>query len=90
VKVIETKLFPIESVNKSRGFSLTVTEVTVETTNEVEVTIETVVEEEEQKPVEPEDPTTYHITKDVIEEYEESQAAFRELWEKKREKVRVV
>lgn len=84
----------IERANKSRGFSLTESQVTIEqttvvTTNEVEVTTETVVEEE-QKPVEPEDPTAYHITKDVIEEYEESQAAFRELWEKKREKVRFV
>lgn len=66
---------------------MTETQVTVETKNEVEVTTEVVVVEE-QKPVEVEDPTTYHITKDAIEEYEESQAAFRELWEKKREKVR--
>lgn len=81
------------NVNKSRGFSLTESQVTVEemtvvTTNEVEVTTETVVEE--QKPVEPEDPNTYHMTKDVIEDYEECQAAFRELWEKKRDKVRIV
>jgi homoserine kinase len=61
---------------------------TVETINEVEVTVETT--EEEQKPVEPEDLTVYHMAKETIEEYEETQAAFRELWEKKREKVRVV
>lgn len=30
-----------------------------------------------------------HLTTDEIDEYEESQAKFRELWEKKREKVRV-
>lgn len=29
----------------------------------------------------------HHPTKDEIEEYEESQKKFRELWEKKREKV---
>lgn len=59
----------------------------VETTNETEVVVEVT---EEQKPVEPEDPTVYHISKETIEDYEETQAAFRELWEKKREKVRVV
>lgn len=30
----------------------------------------------------------YHLSKDEIDDYEESQAKFRELWEKKREKVR--
>jgi hypothetical protein len=62
------------------------TVVTVETTNEVKVKVV----EEVQRPVEPEDPTVYHITKETIEDYEETQAAFRELWEKKREKVRIV
>lgn len=69
---------------------VTVEESTVVTSSEIEVTIETVTEEEVQKPVEPEDPTAYHITKDEIDDYEDSQAAFRELWEKKREKVRFV
>lgn len=65
---------------------MTVEESTVETTSAVEVTTKVVVDQ--QKPAKVEDPTTYHITKDEIEDYEESQAAFRELWEKKREKVR--
>ena len=34
-----------------------------------------------------EDGMEHHPTKDEIEEYEESQRKFRELWEKKREKV---
>lgn len=34
--------------------------------------------------------TSIHPTKDEIEDYEESQAKFRELWELKREKVRFV
>ena len=61
---------------------------TAETISEVEMIVETV--QEEQKPVELEDPNVYHISKQTAEDYEESQAAFRELWEKKREKVRVV
>lgn len=31
--------------------------------------------------------TSSHMSNDEIEEYEESQAKFRALWEKKREKV---
>lgn len=55
-------------------------------TNEVETketTVATV-----QKTVEEHEESTYHLTKDDIDDYEESQAKFRELWEKKREKVR--
>jgi hypothetical protein len=56
-------------------------ETTVEITTEQQ-TVETVME---QKPIE--EPAIVHLTKDNIDDYEESQAAFRELWEKKREKV---
>lgn len=60
---------------------------TIETTSEQTVEEITQTVEEEHKQVEE---STSHLTKDEIEEYEESQAKFRELWEKKREKVRVV
>lgn len=45
------------------------------------------VETGEQKQTESDEPAIIHLSKDDIEEYEESQAKFRELWEKKREKV---
>lgn len=45
-------------------------------------------EQQEQKSQETE--MEHHPTKDEIEEYEESQAKFRELWEKKREKVSII
>lgn len=56
---------------------------TVEITTETRTTIETVMEEQKQV----EEPAIVHLTKENIEDYEETQAAFRELWEKKREKV---
>lgn len=66
---------------------------TVEVTSEQQTTIEVTKEviqtmEHEQKQTESDEPAIIHLSKDDIEEYEESQAKFRELWEKKREKVR--
>lgn len=63
-------------------------ETSVEVTSEhhtVEETTQTVVIEEENH-----EGSSVQLTKDEIDEYEESQAKFRELWEKKREKVRFV
>lgn len=85
-----------ESVNKLRGLSLTEIQVqveqssstTVETTSEQTIEITQTVEREHKQVVTEE--SSSHLTKEEIEEYEESQAKFRELWEKKREKVRVV
>lgn len=68
----------------------TTSETTVEITTEqtVEETIETVMEEQKSVVVEDTSETHVHLSADEIEEYEESQFKFRELWEKKREKVR--
>lgn len=52
--------------------------------NQVEESVETV-HQEEMATIE-DNESTYHLTKDEIDDYEESQAKFRELWEKKREK----
>jgi hypothetical protein len=58
-------------------------ETTVEITTETHTTVETMME----APKQIEEPAIVHLTKENIEDYEETQAAFRELWEKKREKV---
>lgn len=62
------------------------TETTVEITTEVERTIE-MVREEQTNTTETGD-HSIHLSREDIEDYEASQAKFRELWEKKREKVR--
>lgn len=65
------------------------TETVVEVTSEVHIeemqSTEEVAAVEEQKQ---EEDSSIHVTKEDIEEYEESQAKFRALWEKKREAVR--
>lgn len=98
----EGKRFEIESVNTSRGlffffFSLSETQVHVEESSESTSTVEIVTHEAvtlvsevmstATTTVESEE-SNYHLSKDDIDDYEESQAKFRALWEKKREKVR--
>lgn len=56
------------------------------TINQVRETTETVTQQET-APQAQEGEMEHHPTNDEIEEYEESQRKFRELWEKKREKV---
>lgn len=48
----------------------------------VEETTQTIVEEAHDSSI--------HYSKDEIDDYEQSQAKFRELWERKREKVRTI
>lgn len=63
---------------------------TIEVTSEQQTTVEVVetMEQEQKQTVSSDGPVVIHLSKDDIEDYEESQAKFRELWEKKREKVR--
>lgn len=42
---------------------------------------------DEVKPKEDVEESSYHLSMDEIDEFEESQAKFRTLWEKKRDKV---
>jgi len=61
----------------------------VESTTETQ-TVEVEIVNQEQQQLEQkkqEDEMEHHPTKDEIDDYEESQKKFRELWEKKREKV---
>lgn len=61
----------------------------VESTTETQ-TVEVEIVSQEQQQLEQkkqEDGMEHHPTKDEIDDYEESQRKFRELWEKKREKV---
>lgn len=67
----------------------TITSASVESTTTETVEVEIVNQEQqqlEQKKLE-EEMEQHHPTKDEIDDYEESQRKFRELWEKKREKV---
>jgi hypothetical protein len=70
--------------------------VTVEEEKDVEVTTTTTtsvnIVEQEQSTTEQKhsDSEVHHPTKDEIDEYEESQKKFHELWELKREKVNFV
>lgn len=65
-------------------------EMTVEITTELHTVEETTQTMETQhKQADSREPSI-HLTKEEIEDYEASQAKFRELWEKKREKVRFV
>jgi hypothetical protein len=91
----------IENENIFKNIYLTETQVNVEQSSEttveitteertVEETTEIVMEHKQVAEEHHEEHAAIHLTKDEIDEFEESQAKFRELWEKKREKVRVV
>jgi len=82
-----------------QNFSLLATQVTVEQTHEEQVTVVVVEEEQQQQQQQTEMATQQQqqqpqpeqlLSKDEIEEYEESRYKFRELWEAKREKVCIV
>jgi hypothetical protein len=62
-----------------------VEEITINQTTEITMADTAVVTQQEAPQAH--DETEHHPTNDEIEEYEESQRKFRELWEKKREKV---
>lgn len=66
------------------------TETVTETHSESQQTVEQVTQQQttmESKTTETEE-SSYHLSSDEIDEYEESRAKFRELWERKRENVR--
>lgn len=76
----------VTQVQAEQSFEATVhVEQSTETTVEITTQQQTVEAVMDQKQIE--EPAVVHLTKDDIDDYEESQAAFRELWEKKREKV---
>lgn len=69
--------------------SQTTVQITTElSTDEITQTMETMKTAQHGK-VDSREPSV-HLTKDEIEEYEESQEKFRVLWENKREKVRFI
>ena len=86
-------IFNLETVETATETDQIVVESTisaVENTTTVTETVEVEIVNQEQQQLEQknkEDEMEHHPTKDEIDEYEESQQKFRELWEKKREKV---
>jgi beta-lactamase superfamily II metal-dependent hydrolase len=61
---------------------------TVEVTKEIdEIKCCEEQQNEEQQQENAEEESSYHLSVDEIDEFEESQAKFRTLWEKKRDKV---